>query len=461
MSHLADSDLSRAIAKLTIQEVWRRAGLPGVPPRDRVAVKSPIREDKSGKSFSICHGGQGFVDHAGYGSGNLWQFAKAATGRDGKELADTLIEWSGIVRTPRIRDAATRAAAKAGTGKPEDVLAELPPEVRRAIKRQEQRRELAQAEDRLHEERMRALAPRMAARQVAEWSGVVRGRYLEGWREMARPERQRDWADARAWPVAWVEWLRAEGLVSMPWLPWCEPGEARGKRGKAFRVDMPLWSEGGEFAGLRHVGYHQQFWTEHGKAWAYTPSLPAADKRRTAFQRTMVAAEFERGAKEDAAEALVPGLPFVVPGGEPARLVVITEGQWDAVTFAGACGWLASDAAWPLGVWLFGLRGSNGVDPLLAWWRPLFQAHRPPVLVLADNDAAGMRWTVPAKPERLGALPAPTLGERLRAAGASRVEVCRVRPEHGKDFNDYFRARNPSPVDMARWLAGLKFPAAA
>lgn len=463
MSYAPDNDLQRALDKLTVQEVWRRAGLPDCPREGNVVVKSPFREDRKGKSFSICFRGRGFKEHASGETGNVWKFAELALGKGGKELADILIEWSGIVRTPRIRDAAVKAAAKAGSGKAEDVVAELPPEVRRAIKRQEKAREMAEAEERLREDRARLLAPKMAVRELHEWSPIVRARFLEGWREMGRHERQAEWAEARGWPAGWIEWLRESGLVSMPWLPWCEPGEKWAKRGKAFRVDAPRWDADGNFAGLRHIGYHQQFWTEEGKAWTYAPYLPESEaKARTEFQRQMCAVELERGG-EWGGEARVPGLPFVLPGrvGAPVRLVVLAEGQWDAITFAGACGWLNIDYPWPAGVWVFGLRGSNGVEPLLAWWRLLFLEHRPSVLVLADNDAAGMRWTEPEKPKVLGAVPPPTFGEKLRACGASRVEVTRVRPQHGKDFNDYFRAKTPGPLDMARWLSGLGLSVAA
>lgn len=465
MSYAPDDDLSRALARLTVQDVWRRAGLPDCPRDGNIVVPCPWRENRKSPSFSICHRGKGWKDwgnaDAGWTEGGVWQFAAKVTGLGGKELADQLIEWAGIVRTPRFRDAATRAAAKAGTGKMEDVVAELPPELRRAVKRQEQARELREAEGRLHEEMERARAPKMAARNVPAWTPVVRARYLEGWREMGREPRRAEWAEARGWPVAWVDWLVQEGLVAMPWLPWAEPGEPRAKRGKAFRVDMPTWDDAGDFRGLRQVGYHQQFWTEHGKAWAYTPSMPSAERRRSVFLREMVEAELARGVREDAGDALVPGLPFVVPGTLPARLLVLAEGQWDAITLAGAAGWLESDTAWPDGVWLFGLRGSSGLDPFLAWWRPLLVAARPAVLVLADNDAAGMRWSQPGPPKVLGGPRPPSLGEKLRAAGASRVEIARVRPEHGKDFNDYFRARRPSALDIARWFAALRiFPRA-
>lgn len=450
-SNPPDDDLQRALERLTVQEVWRKAGLPMVPRDGNVVCKSPFREDKKGKSFSICFHGKGWVDFAEDTKGGVWQFSARATGKEGKELADWVIEAAGIKRTVRIADSVARVAAARAGG----AVAELPPEVIKAAKRDEKRRELWAAEARLREEREAALRSRFEFRAVFRWSSVVRARFRDGWLALRDDEaRMADWAKRRGWPVQWVRWLVSEGLVSAPWLPWDDEGGTYAKRGKAFRVDAPQWEAEGVFAGLMHIGYHQQFWKrDGGKAWVFVPSLPSGGEGavRGRWQREMVEDELAHGA-EWGGVARVPALPFVMVGGWPCRLLVIAEGQWDAITWAGACGWMENEEAWPLGVWVMGLRGAASFDVGLTYWRRLFSSPGLRVLVLADNDEAGRRWTEAKAPERLGALAEPTFTEKLLAAGVERVEVMRIKPAHGKDFNDYYQARKPTAAALLRWL---------
>ena len=62
-----------------------------------------------------------------------------------------------------------------------------------------------------------------------------------------------------------------------------------------------------------------------------------------------------------------PALPFIIGGSwfDTARLLIITEGQWDSLTFALAAGWLGEGCIWPERVCIIGIRGAQGVNPFL------------------------------------------------------------------------------------------------
>lgn len=471
MSFHHDNDLQRALERLTIQEVWRRAGLPN-PPRDgNVVAKSPFRDDKHGKAFSIFKRGAVARDHGTAEVYSVWHFAEVATGLGGKELVDRLCEWANVTRTVHVRRQLREAQQAAAEGRE----VELPPAVKKLARRLERADREREAQEQLESGIALARAPKVEVRDLHAWSEVVRARFLEGWRALkAEPERMQDWARDRGWPVEWVQWLHARGLIASPWVPWCDAGEERAQRGKAFRVDVPTFaptSEGerpraAELAEVRAIGYHQRFFVlgarladgsrgPSEKQWTYLPYMPEPGKQRTKFQQEMVRAELGRGGEVGVSR--VAGVPFAIGDFAAPRFLCVAEGQWDAVTFAGAMGWLsASSDPSEWGAVVMGVRGNEGAETMLAYWRPWLALHRPAVLVLADNDAAGRKWDKP-QPKAPGHPLPPTLAEKMKAIGVRRVHVSRVRAEIGKDFNDYWRARRPAPEAMAAWLRGLGF----
>lgn len=112
----------------------------------------------------------------------------------------------------------------------------------------------------------------------------------------------------------------------------------------------------------------------------------------------------------------LPPLPLVLTGAAgiaSARLLMITEGEWDALSFALAAGWLGDEKrGLPQGVAAIGLRGVSS-------WQDFFAAFAPywprgvDVLVLRDADQAGARWLVdflPALRVRCGRVESVTLG---------------------------------------------------
>jgi hypothetical protein len=87
----------------------------------------------------------------------------------------------------------------------------------------------------------------------------------------------------------------------------------------------------------------------------------------------------------------IPALPFILGEFTTARLLIIVEGQWDAIAIAHASGCLTHDTSWPDWVCVVGIRGVNGINPFLSH----YSAHwprKPKCLLLADNDRAGTTW---------------------------------------------------------------------
>ena len=84
----------------------------------------------------------------------------------------------------------------------------------------------------------------------------------------------------------------------------------------------------------------------------------------------------------------IPALPYIIGEFDRARLLIITEGQWDAITFALAAGWLGDGCLWPQGVGLVDVRGANGADCFLKHYQRCWQ-ERVQCLLLADADNGG------------------------------------------------------------------------
>lgn len=462
MAKPANDDLARAREVLTIFRVWEVAAREGailsvdaVPMRDGL-VKSPFRDDGRKGSFSICHGGRGFKDFGGDGgSGDVWAFAALCwPSLSPGELAKKYIDLSGITPAPKPARSTEGAAAPV-----DPMLAKAA----QAIARRDRAREQVDA---VYAERERQLEPKAEAKDVPEWPAFVRERYVDGWRVLkAAPAKMNDLAKSRGWPAEWVCELVSMGLLSYPLERWCEQSAQAIKRQKAFRVDAPevvCAIENGETvwrAKLRPVGYHQRWFMlgRNGEAsqkgWLYVPSVPKAP-RGGAFEAALIDFGAKQGVTIDNLHGLVPALPFVLGDVGKARVIVILEGQWDAISFFGACGWF-EDSNPPVGVAVFGIRGAQGVDVFLAYWAKWLRHNRPLAWVIADNDKAGQTWIKP--PEGKPGMPRPpSFAERLEHAGCRQVIASTLKPgTWGKDFNDYYRAAKPTPPAMVAWAQSV------
>lgn len=459
------------IMEHSVAEVKRRAEITEVVMASGVALrrsgsswagKCPFHEEKS-PSFHV-QAGKGYRCFGCGAKGDALKFVMEREGLEFVAAVEKLAAMFAVVleyEAPLLRQgfagpgdgeeptggASAGEAAVAGNvlTLPEGVD---PKAARRAIARQMRYEAERRKEEKLELDWIKAHGPGVERRPLRVMSGVVRARWQAGGEDIAN--RAELLAKDRGWPVAWVWWLIEEGVIAWPELPWRE------ERAVAFRVDAPVFGEAGGRTVLRDVravGYHQRWLKGRDKNWLFVPWWASADDGEvlTGWRAEMVAAERARGADE--ACGLVPALPFFIGVREGLRLLVVSEGQWDAVTFAGAMGWLA-EGCWPQGVAVMGARGSSGVDTLLAYWAPWLEQERPEVLVLADNDKAGRKWDVP-EPTEPGGLAMPTFAQKLEAAGAARVVISRVKAEIGKDFNDYWRARRPNAAALAEWLLGL------
>jgi len=214
----------------------------------------------------------------------------------------------------------------------------------------------------------------------------------------------------RGWPPGTAATLADDGLLA-------SPVTYGSKRGLAFPVQAPERCEFG-FVQTRQNGYHVRHKPTAGEraTWSFHPN-ESRDGQST------------------------PGLPFVIGAGfcSFAKIVVVTEGQFDAITLAAAGGWLANDAAWPEHITLFGTRGAAGWRNLWTHWRPFLPAGVAFTL-FPDADEAGSKWTSPGG-----------FRDTLRDAGHP-VRVIRSRVNGAKDINDLHRIAPITTEQISVWL---------
>lgn len=212
-------------------------------------------------------------------------------------------------------------------------------------------------------------------------------------------------AQWRGWTEGFVATLAEDGLIGMPLY--------RGSRGVAFPVHFPKRD-----GSPRLVGFHFRF-----------PTRPGQDRARWTFLPT----EREHGHG-------IPAVPFVVGTFAGARLLVIAEGQWDALTLCHGAGWFSHDAAWPGDVCAIGIRGSSGWRAFLDAYRPHWPSPRPGCLLLPDRDDAGGAWVEGPGETFLGSL----------------RRLCRIVAVSGcsgeKDINDAHLARPITPAEVGAIL---------
>lgn len=464
MAYADNDDLKRACEALRIRDVWAVAFSDGVvtkaPPDRDGLVESPFRDDGKKGSFSICHDGHGFKDFGGNGlKGGAWKFhalcwPNLTDGDRAKQMIELAVRCGHITETVRPPRPAPGTPAAA---------AEVPESVLKAAKAIERKARVRDAEEAVWRQREQALrAP--AAKVLPRWPGFVAEHFAEGLTHVQEPagkKRVAELAASRGWPEAWAWELVERELLAWPWERWAKPCEKWAARQRAFAVHQPLRDSLGVTT-LVPVGYHQLFYEPardgkpEYKGWLYVPSLPkwkprsALEEQLDAYGETLGVAAEPRGR---AKPAVIGPLPFVLGDLQAPKVIVLLEGQWDAVTFFGACGWF-HDTTPAEGVAVFGIRGAQGVEAFLSHWGEWLRKHRPRAWLIADNDAAGRTWR--EAPAAEPGLPRPPgLAERLEHAGAREraTIVSWLKPgAWGKDFNDYYRAAKPTADKMRGWM---------
>jgi hypothetical protein len=258
------------------------------------------------------------------------------------------------------------------------------------------------------------------------WSGII-----EDWFNSADPTDQQieALANRRGWDVDWVYWLSAAGMLRWPELPW------KAARYAALTVQAPVHAQ----KAMMTLGYHQRIWSSDASApaWLFVPWSPKSTQGGSLMQHCAALAT-SRG--------IAPGVPMICPApfvlGNPwtAKLWVVTEGQWDAITFFGAVGGFYDQQNLPIAV--FGLRGSTGgTAAFLGLYQRLIRAQKPAMWLIRDNDPAGAKWTGAGSTDF--AHPGVLFRDQLQAVYAGhpstlRVKFSSVPSQHGKDLNDWW-----------------------
>jgi hypothetical protein len=217
--------------------------------------------------------------------------------------------------------------------------------------------------------------------------------WIEGVNFLASSEDRIDaLAKFRGWPVPWAKSLVDNHAISMPLY--------RGRRTVAFLVEAPEGEPGGMTA--RKLGYHCRLKPRRGQdkaSWRFMPNA------------------MEHGQS-------TPALPYVIGGSsfDSAKLLVVTGGQWDALTFAFAAGWLGEGCQWPAGVCVIGIRGDASSNVFLRYYARFWPTDAD-CLILPDMDLSGMKWFL-----------GPDSFEKRLSARCRRVAAEAFSPH--KDFND-------------------------
>jgi hypothetical protein len=234
----------------------------------------------------------------------------------------------------------------------------------------------------------------------AAWS-TVEPAWNEGKEYLEQNEGiRRSLAEWRGWPVAWVDYLLGHGYLSAPRDP-----ESKTQRGIAFIVEEWEWDEFSLTS--RDCGFHYR---KKSGDWRFYPK---------GIQAT----------------------PFIIGNLCSPRLIVC-EGQWDGITFAGSAGFLDGDPdskESPLcNTAVLGIRGSSGYGLILEHLakRNTFLKQKPEVFLFRDADKAGETWRDKFAP---------------RLAELATVRL--FRPAAGKDLNDIHKA-DPLTLDELRQTVG-------
>jgi hypothetical protein len=171
-----------------------------------------------------------------------------------------------------------------------------------------------------------------------------------------------------------------------------------------------------------HVRFHPGATRREGSplSWIYAPTMKQIGIKDGGNAPFIIA--------RDGRDPEQPGI------GGRCRCVIITAGEWDALTFLLAAWWLDDNGTLmlPRGLAICGIRGEgrSGTDAYLrhcAHWRP------DSVILLADADRTGLAWFKPSPDGR------PGFAEQLEKRGAKVIP--RVPSGDGvKDVSDLYRA---------------------
>ncbi len=398
-----DNQLQQAFDSISLVDLLHRLGYPEA--RRGAGQKSIFRADKKAGSVQITD--TWYKDYAcdEHDGGHLWAIMHVRNCSK-KEAVEYLYDVTGIV--PQKQSAGAVKAI------------------------QRDKRETVYGN---HEKKV-ALLPKLGMEEPGPMAALVLDCWQEGLAEMLPMAGKI--SECRGWSERVMLELVAQGKTGLPRLPWSS-GQDK-KRGWGWLVEKPIFK--GNQAALVPVGFHARYKIYKAgqfveKRWVYVPYVPQAE-RLSDFQAALKKAKIK-----------LPAYPFVLGELVDPKLVIITEGQFDAVSMAEAFGWLGGEGL-PPGVVILGLRGVSSPSVVLAAYGAWLRKHRPFVWILPDNDAAGKQLFERKNFERIDW--EPCFVDRLRAQGCT-VFPQLIEVEGCKDFNDIWRAHRPALVDMRKLAA--------
>jgi len=390
--------------------IFQLATALGIDIRNGAGQKNPFRKDRNAGSFSVQR--SFFKDHAddSYKGGHIKFVSFARPGWTKKECIDFIIRESG--QEPEQQSAGRVHAEK-----------------------KEKRKKLYEAT-----RKAAAEVPSLDIQEPPIWSDPVRDRWLGGLQPLLNISEKL--ARSRGWESRILHTLAALKKTSLPLLPWSD--SAANRRGWGWAVERPVFKGSG--VELVPVGFHARYkiYPRNApveKRWVYCPYIPSTTKSFSEFQQHLLKKPIK-----------LPAYPFVLGNLSAPRLVVILEGQFDAVSFAAALQWLE---AFPPGVSVFGLRGVQSQKALLSVYGTWLKRWRPFVWIIGDNDVAG-RKIDNYKPDNK-ILSQPTFVDHLLAYGCT-VHAELINHPGCKDFNDVWRVAPPSIDIMKKWLKYVGVP---
>lgn len=394
------SALPEALEKLRLPDVWELVPNGSASPTRDGVISSPFRPDKT-PSFSITDNLTAWKD---FGNGDkrqgVWGFVAACRPSWTKaEIAQYLIRKAGLedAGTPKISKKQWLAERKAAA----------------------QEREAAARRERSAALRVDALQ----TEKVTRWPDFVREHFYS-----ADPsdDQIQSLAKRRGWPQDWVWSLVESGSLRWPELPW------KASRYSALTVEVP--EANGQ---MTVIGYHQRIWSDDkGPAWLFVPWSPRNGGQGLVGR----CADYARDRNITPGESLVVPAPFVLGNPLQAKLWILTEGQWDAVTAWGAIHGFHDTFDLPVAV--FGLRGaSGGPKAFLQIWGALLSRHKPLIWLLPDNDPASIAWDGKGAVVDFSRPPPVRFTDQLRAAlgDSVAIKISRVPARIGKDINDWWQ----------------------
>jgi hypothetical protein len=414
----ADNQLQLAFESISI---CRLAHELCIDIREGAGQKNPFREDRKAGSFSVQKAY--FKDHAHdeHSGGHIKFVELARPDWSKKECIEFVIRAAGM------------EPEKQSAGRVKAVV-------------QAKRHKLYEAQ------RQKALElPSLNMSAPGPWSAPVRERWEDGHEPLQKVVDKL--AASRGWDECVLKQLAAMGKTALPLLPWSDA--ASNKRGWGWIVEKPLINprSAARSMELVPVGYHSRYKVypkdaAPEKRWVFCPYTPEATKpdgspkHLSEFQQHLLAMKTK-----------LPAYPFVLGDLNSPRLVVILEGQFDAVSFALAFGWIQN--GFPPGVAVFGLRGVQSQTALLSAYGMWLRKNKPFVWIIGDNDDAGRLLDKRDASNSIAV--EPSFLDRLRA------QSCTVRAEligHPgcKDFNDVWKACAPDLETMKQWAARVGAP---